>query len=1132
MRPLDALAAPLTGVNLIEASAGTGKTYTITILYLRLVLEMGLSVENILAVTFTTAATEELKGRIRGQLRRALDILEGAAFDEKEAVLFELVRRTDSGLARKRLMAALRDFDIAAVFTIHGFCQRMLSDMAFETHALFDARLIEDQAEYLTRFADDFWRTHIQGLPLALQDKVLKEKLFPENLLTLIKAVGTDAEVVPDIPRPDVEAVLAQGSQAFARARKCWDLPAVRQALQDARLHGSRYPASKVQFWLRDMDTYLRSGECFPIAEACLRFKHSRLVGACTKQSNAAALAHPFFDACEELAGCDTVLGEYLTWLKSEFVRAYRAEFQRLKERQGLMHFDDLLLKLRQALAGPGADTLVAAVRARFKAALIDEFQDTDPLQYAIFGRLFELGPLFLIGDPKQAIYSFRGADFETYLLAARGIDPGHAYTLTTNWRSVAGLISAFNTLFTRASNPFACPEVRYYPVAPAPKAESGIPQPLIIWLLKSPVGAGDANDQAIQAVGAEIVRLMREEGRPPKDMAVLTRTNRQASLARDLLSDLGIPCVLFSDRSVFTSNEAFEIEVLLNAVAMPQRQDYIRACLATDLFSWSAGQISALDADERAWDEVMERFRHYHELWIGYGFMRMFTELLAREEIPSRLVRLKRGERRITNLMHLAELLHLAGREAGLGVEALLAWLNLRRREEEAAYELRLESDADAVRIVTVHKSKGLEYPIVFCPFAWSTSVLHKPYAYHADGRRMVHLKADKDSPEKRAAEQEHLAEDMRLLYVALTRSRERCYVVWGKIDKADRSPLNYLLHEGRVLKDRSVEDLRAEIFTRIQGEDHIAVSAPPALDSLPPVKPAPAALFPPRVFTAAIDRTFRISSFTALTSAAPATDAHDHDTGRVSTLNEEALPSIFSLPRGARTGIMLHELMERIDFTDPSTIEPVLGSLLPGHGFQPVWLGPILGMAQTVLDAPLDCEGLRLSSIPLSARLTELEFHLPLAGITPQSLGQAFAAASEIPPGFPQSLSRLEFDVQQGFVRGFIDLVFECKGRYYLIDWKSNHLGDQPEDYHAEALEQEMLHSYYILQYHLYCLALHRYLKRRIPDYDYDRHFGAVFYVFLRGVDAKGATGIYRARPSLATIETLEKTLIGEDP
>ena len=446
MKPLDALAAPLSGVNLIEASAGTGKTYTITILYLRLVLEMGLGVENILAVTFTVAATEELKGRIRGQLRRALDILEGAAADENEAVLSELVRRMDCAVARKRLMAALRDFDIAAVFTIHGFCQRMLSDMAFETRSLFDARLIEDQAEYLTRFSDDFWRTHIQDLPLECQGQVLEEKLFPEKLIALIQAVGADAQVLPQVPRPDIDEACARGKAAFARARQCWDLAGVRKALLDARLNRGRCPQDKLSLWLQDMDAYLCGGKGFPIAEACLYLSRSRLERVLTRQSNAAALAHPFFDACEELVRCRDALTDYLTWLKSEFVERYRAEFQRLKERRGLMHFDDLLLKLRQALDGPGSDTLVAAVRARFKAALIDEFQDTDPLQYAIFGRLFGRGPLFLIGDPKQAIYSFRGADFDTYLEAARQVDPNHAYTLTTNWRSVAGLISAFNS--------------------------------------------------------------------------------------------------------------------------------------------------------------------------------------------------------------------------------------------------------------------------------------------------------------------------------------------------------------------------------------------------------------------------------------------------------------------------------------------------------------------------------------------------------------------------------------------------------------------------------------------------------------------------------------------------------------
>lgn len=1129
MKALEPLNIPLSGVNLIEASAGTGKTYTITILYLRLVLEAGLPVESILAVTFTTAATAELKSRIRVQLRQALDILDGAPVDARQATLAELIGRLDPVVARRRLRAALRDFDTAAIFTIHGFCQRILTDMAFETQSLFDARLIEDQTDELLRFADDFWRRYIQELPREVQGHVLEHKLFPDMLLTLIRAAGTDAAVLPVVEKPDLAAVLAHGAKAFARARRLWDRAAIQAALTAAQLRKNSYKPEAFPALLDEVQAYLEAGRCLPMAASCQKLRRSRLEQSLTQKSDRRALELDFFDACEQVGGCHDSLDQYMTWLKSEFIGTWRRDFQRLKERRGIMHFDDLLLKLRRALTSPGADRLIQAIRLRFRAALIDEFQDTDPIQYAIFGRIYMGGPLFLIGDPKQAIYSFRGADFATYLRAAHGIAPEHAFTLNTNWRSVTSLVQAMNTLYENVRDPFAGANIDYRAVAPAPGAADGPDKPLTFWLLPQPVDTGQATDQAIRAVGAEIQRLMTEDGRSPQDMAVLVRTNRQASQVRDGLSAMGITCVLLSDASVFASDEALELEILLHALAAPHRSEYLRAALATDLLSYSSADLAALDTDERAWDTLMERFRSYHERWITAGFMRMFRELLDREEIPARLSRLSRGERRITNLMHLAELLHLAEREADLGMEALIAWLGLRRCQEDEAHELRLESDRDAVRIVTVHKSKGLEYPLVFCPFAWSTTTLKRPYTYHEDDRRVVDLVAGEKSEAQKRARNEHLAEDMRLLYVALTRARERCYVVWGCIDRSQGSPLAQLLHGGEIPK--TVSEIRAQLQNLSRANTHIAVHDPPTPASITLAAPPTPAPLEPRPFGGTIDHSFRIASFTALTSAAHDTEPHDHDQARPGVLLEPAPPSIFSLPRGARTGVMLHSLLEHTDFTAPPTRPADLSALLQAHGFEQVWASPVLDMLHTVLNAPLDGRNLRLASVPMAARLTELEFHLPLTRLTPASLARALAAAApELPPGFPDSLADLDFEEQRGYLRGFMDLVFVADERWYLIDWKSNHLGENTQDYHPAALEQEMVRGHYILQYHLYALALHRYLSRRLPDYDYTRDFGGVFYVFLRGVDKAGATGIHRARPSFATIQNMERMLIDD--
>lgn len=1128
MKPLDALCAPLEGVNLIEASAGTGKTYTITILYLRLVLEAMLPVEGILVVTFTKAATQELKGRIRAQLRKALDALEGGPCTD--AVLSALVQRVEPGAARARLKAALRDFDMAAVFTIHGFCQRMLSDLAFETRALFDAELIEDQSELLTVFADDFWRTHCSGLPVEF---LAGAGQTPETFMRLAARLGPDVAIIPDLAQPDLTGALTDYRDALRAVAAVFDRRTVQHELETAGLRQNMYPLPKIVAWLDEIERTLAGGPAYPVPEAVTRLSPSGLEKAVTK--NGRQPQHVCFEACEKALQAGRILdgrcAAYRTWLEIEFIRAYRARFPQIKESRGMLYFDDLLVKLSQALQDEGAEGLKHAIRTLFGAALIDEFQDTDPVQYAIFQTLFPGGPLFLIGDPKQAVYSFRGADIFTYLAAAAGVGEGHAYTLSRNWRSSVGLVAAFNTLFGRHPDAFLSSDIRYLEVEPAPDAPSGPARPLTIWLLPGDgdcLKKPDATAAAIAATVAEIVRLMREEGRAPAEMAVLVRKNDQAAPVREALAAMGIPSVLLSDQSVFESDEAGELEILLTAVVYPHNPEFIRAALGTALLGRTALEIAALDVDGPAWDTLQERFRRYHDLWLASGFMRMLRELLEQEALESRLIRLSRGERRLTNLRHLAELVHLAAREGRLGPVELLQWLSRHRRTPEGAYELRLESDADAVRIVTVHKSKGLEYPIVFCPLAWSSSAKGDPCLFHEGGRRMVDLGSEHIDAHRQAALDEQLAEEMRLLYVAVTRAKERCYLAWGRINDTARSPLAHLFHRGADPQQLGDAELRADIDTLVQGEPHIAVTAPPSLGALPPVAPAPSAALAPRVFTGAIDRTYRISSFTALTSAAPGAEAHDHDTARPSAPAEPAAPSIFTLPRGARTGIMLHALFEQIDFTNPDGIPPVLADLLKAHGFEPVWHDPILAMTRTLLTAPLDASGITLATVPLADRLTELEFHLPLARLTPQGLQQAFLnAAPELPGGFPEHLADLDFETQHGYLRGFIDLVFRSGDRYYLIDWKSNHLGDHVADYHSTALEQEMVRSAYILQYHLYTLALHHYLKQRLPDYDYDRHFGGVFYCFLRGTEPTGAYGIHRARPSLSTIQNLEKTL-----
>jgi exodeoxyribonuclease V beta subunit len=823
----------------------------------------------------------------------------------------------------------------------------------------------------------------------------------------------------------------------------------------------------------------------------------------------------------------------------------------------------------------------------------VDEFQDTDPVQYAIFQNVFGKGGaiLFLIGDPKQAIYSFRGADLFAYMKAAGHVDS--RYTLTRNWRSEPGLITAVNTVFSNGANPFLYQEIPF---------ENGVPKegkaqdplvtndktepPFHLWFVDSnEVGDGGVINKGVayelipRAVAGEISRLIllgrRKKAlfgsRPLRegDIAVLTRTNREAQLMQDALSGLKIPSVLYSTGNLFDTHEAMEMGRVLEGIANLHDERVIRAALATDMMGVSGETVEELQRDEAGWEVWLTRFREYYDMWGKYGFIRMFRYFLLREKVRSRLLSLPNGERRLTNVLHLSEVLHQAAVEEKLGMVGLLKWLARQRdpgspRLEE--HQLRLESDANAVKIVTIHKSKGLEYPIVFCPFSWAKSKIDpkEVFTFHdaQDDWRLNLVLDPEGSPNRASAEKEELAENMRLLYVSLTRAKNRSYLVWGRFRDAETSSISYILHPPGDSAENVVEEtgnhfkeledgaIRRDLETLARkSKGNILLSDMPRTPGKE-VTPAEKEKedLAGRDFAGTILRDWKIASFSGLTSGLrekedflshASMDLPDHDQAfhpEGPPLEEEPF-SIFAFPRGAKAGSLLHEVFEGLDFTekDQSVIRHLVDGKLREYGFGKEWGETVEKMIARVLTAPLQSgsDGLTLSRVGNKDRLTELEFYFPLQPITPKKLKKVFAdhGGASLSSQFPGRIEELDFSPARGFMKGFIDLVFQFKGRFYIVDWKSNFLGNRAEDYSRERMAREMEESFYLLQSNLYVLALHQYLKKRLPDYRYRDHFGGVFYIFLRGVDPKAGDefGLYRDLPGEDLVEALSRTLIG---
>ncbi|MBW1796879.1 MAG: exodeoxyribonuclease V subunit beta [Deltaproteobacteria bacterium] len=1200
----DLLNSPLKGTNLIEASAGTGKTYAITGLFLRLILEKNLSVNEILVVTFTEAATHELKDRIRNKLRRAMEAFSGASSDD--ALLNDLVKKNlDNKTVLASLREALRDFDKAAIFTIHGFSRRVLHENAFESGCLFDTELVTEQENLKREIVDDFWRRHFyQASPLFV-NYALHKKFSPNGLLSLLRGrlARPYLKIIPQVEIPDTSEREKEFRAFFDDVCNAWKSARANvenMLATDEGLSRVKYGKAKVPLWIEAMDRYLASWVNNPVLfNGFGKFTSGELKVSVKK--SCIPPAHPFFELCERLKQSheelERVFEERLLGLKAVLFYYAEDELAKRKEEKNVQSFDDLLLKLYRALKEKGGEYLARAMRKKFRAALIDEFQDTDPVQYAIFNQVFGArdSALFLIGDPKQAIYGFRGADIFAYMKAKK--DVAFQHTLSENWRSDPGLIAAINAVFGGKKLPFVYDEIPFNPAVPAPKKDPEVLElngktesPFQLWFLEAkkvtnsgkPISKSLASQLIPGAVAAEISRLLALGrkglallGKKPLtegDIAVLVRTNAQARLVQEALAALNIPGVLFSTGNLFDSHEALEMERVLLAVSHPKNERHIRAALTTDMMGLKGEDLDILMDDETGWEEWIAKFRMYHDLWNERGFIRMFRYLLLQEEVLPRLMSLKNGERRNTNLLHLTEVLQQTSVEKKLGMTESLKWLSEQRDESTPRLEehqLRLESDENAVKLVTVHKSKGLEYPVVFCPFSWDGSKIkksNKPFLFHNEAQERtptLDLGSEERDENRAFAEKELLAENLRLLYVALTRAKNRCYLVWGRFSQGETSAPAYLLHQpesfetGNVvqaiaeryngLTDEAVkEELRAAVS---KAEGTITLSAMPAGQTGETYTPLPGrkTALSCREFSGGIDRLWRISSFSSLTSGRPHMDetadrdaitfsnGRDQDEVEEPVIGEMPL-NIFSFPKGTKPGSFLHDILEHLDFTAKETtaMKKLVADKLNEYGFEHRWLDTICNMVTNVLSTPLDSaqKGPVLSSIRNEDRLNELEFYFPLKTVNPAKLKQIFQAnpGSWLMKDFPETIGMLQFTPTKGFMRGFMDLVFLWRGRYYLVDWKSNFLGDSPKDYNQEAMASAMKKECYILQYTIYTLALDQYLRLRMPGYSYEKHFGGVYYIFLRGVNPGMGPefGIYRDLPSRELIEGLRKGLM----
>jgi exodeoxyribonuclease V beta subunit len=1291
--PLNALTLAFNGSSLIEASAGTGKTYTISGLYLRLLLGHGeqspLSCEQILVVTFTNAATEELRDRIRKRINLAFKRFLGLAVnDDFIEQLYQDTSEAERPIALRRLDLALKSLDEAAIFTIHAFCQRVLSDMAFESSLLFESEFTLDDSEFLHHAVRDFWREVCYPLPPFLAQAISDVFAEPDVLAQKLRPLLGASQAVLSKQPPAFEKLQQQLNQSIRRFTLLWQSLHANtlELLQSLPLNGQRFGKAadgypKLSQLFDSVTNWVKFGQGLPPLKALEQLALSELKlnkGGVTPSSAEA----PLLDHIERLLELINEL------IPSFLVRArdgIRQRFTGQKQQRNLMTPDDLLLSLAMALS-QNPITLAHAIAKRFPVALIDEFQDTDPLQFTIFNQVYQQPlasqlelptdttvqspnddnygngnkandaskgqlSLLMIGDPKQAIYAFRGADIYTYI-AARQQTQAH-YNLDTNYRSSTQLVNGVNQLFSQHDDPFISQAIPYDSVnTPSSAAHKHLseskqnPAALRIRLLAEDDVDGLNKTTARQRLAAdaasEIKRLLTEaqqglckvhssqgqEGKPliAKDIAILVRDRNEAAVMKAALSARKIGAVFLSRDSVFNTIEAREMAILLYALATPKDERAIRAALATELVGFNAQRIHQFNQDEEQRQLVLNQFTHWHQLWQQRGVMPALlnfaseTRLIHRYLSQSLTVEATSldgnkldgheldnqnmandstnnnrydsnfndadednaadikgsGERRLTDFRHLAELLQQKATELD-GSSALINWYEQQLIGNNGGDEqqLRLESEQNLVQIVTIHKSKGLEYPVCFVPFVSLARGNRKrpaPMMYHKNEQLIWDIDATDEGWEQ--LKQETLAEDLRLLYVALTRPVYVCYLYIANQSRQLKAGISSQLHETGIGYLLGITDKKTD-FSLIQARVN-AIAAVPAMsvecltsdidDSvLADNNDNNNALAPKRV-TRLQSLAWRVGSYSGLVKhlpherVAPGADDEDFSDELIQLqLQDEVITESvldrFSFERGANAGSFMHLVLELFDFTQAdSELPPALAKAMKQYGFdETLWQQPLTTWYQQILAAPLfipplfsaplitaslskdaslsvvdnsqaqPTSSLTLSQLGMQQKMVEMEFYLPISTLPASKLNHLLQQHGYV--------GGLDFDTLKGMLKGFIDLTFEYQGQFYIADYKSNHLGNKYSDYTHSAMAKAIDSHRYNLQYILYTLALHRYLSLRLPDYNYQQHIGGCYYLFLRGMHPQHpGAGVFYDKPPQALIEQLDRLFSGQ--
>lgn len=1151
MNILQADTFPLQGKQLIEASAGTGKTYTITSLYLRLLLQNEddqepRTVSQILVLTFTIAATDELRLRIRERIIIARDMFSGEACDDP--FILELFKNSLNTQRDKRLLTnALKMMDEASIFTIHGFCARVLSEQSFETGMLFSQRLDGDKKHLQIMAAEDCFRRNILTLKPYSQSLALSLWPTPERLLQALSPYlsRTDLKIIPS-PVDNSERLLALLNE-ISECKEIWIQDNIGQLVHDCEFN----KRSRTFTRLNEMQNYAQS-----TSMDISVWEHWAVdaLSKATKKTGTTQPVHNIFERINKIWNTKGIIEQEVYNLWHSVLKHTKDNLEGYKVQSSQLTMDDLLSTVHEALNASTnqAEILAETLRQKWPVALIDEFQDTDNLQYQIFSKIYPEN-IFFIGDPKQAIYQFRGADIFTYINAKRDI-PQSIYSLDTNWRSSQSMIKATNFLFQQ-ENIFG--NDKDIPFEPVKVAEKNINKYLTISGKQIPpvqIYTGEVEGLSTESIrqnsmdyAAEQVAIMLNSaaigetlvnGKPLEagQIAFLVRSHNDAAMARTALADRGIKSVYLSHDSVLDSDTAEDLTYILQAVLEPTNVQNLKSALATPLLQFSVSEIDSLKDDLEAHQLLLVEFTSLQKTWRESGVAVMIGSLIESRGLGEKWLEQAEGERQLTNLRHLGELLqHESHRLKGM--HQLVTWFGRPELYSGDQDQIRLESDSHLVQIVTMHSAKGLEYDVVMIPVACYGNQQYsknKPVLFHQQTPSGIETVLDLSADEnhRHLAIAEMVAEDMRLLYVAITRARYLCFLGLTLFKKAENTAFARLLQiEDATLDTEVLLSQLPESLFEIKKIETAGNAFYESKNDRNKLSPPPSI---PITFS-----NWRVHSYSALANQIhqiEETILHDEpgfgDDDKNHTDSQPA-PSQelnrFTFPRGPKIGVALHDMLEVLNFSGKKTewenaAQRLITKIsLQNHSQDSAdhTIQMVSKWIEDILSTPMSKEiNFALKGITSAKRLNELEFYFPVR------LDHHFFKALQ-DEGYLSQSTNINIGRLEGMMTGFIDLTVEYEGRFYLIDYKSNHLGTNDQAYTSDKLQEAISHHQYDLQYLIYHVALMRYLKSKLANFNFDTHMGGVCYLFLRGMSGQPGAGVFFDKPSEQLILKLDKLL-----